>query len=166
MINGSQKSRKKIMKKVSLFITVTIISCLCFVSAVSGQSRQMYSWTDENGVVHFTDERPAGQEVTVLTIPDSEPATAGGSTEQADVASEPSLAQQRRDEIAQRRQEAEAEAAVRDVECVAKRAEVEALEPSRRVFFTNEEGETERMDDVERTNRVAEARAYIDKNCN
>jgi hypothetical protein len=33
------------------------------------------------------------------------------------------------------------------------------------VFFTNEAGETERMDDVERTNQVAEARAFIEANC-
>jgi len=55
---------------------------------------------------------------------------------------------------------------VNDAECAAKSAEVAELEPHRRVFFTNEEGETERMDDVERTNRVAEAKAFIEKNCN
>ena len=42
---------------------------------------------------------------------------------------------------------------------------MDRLEPNRRVFFTNEQGETERMDDVARTNRVAELKAQIAKNC-
>jgi hypothetical protein len=153
------------MRKVSLILAITIISSLCLTSTASAQSRQMYRWTDENGVVHFTDERPAGQEVTIIDIPDSEPPAAASPAVPTDEANEPSLAQQRRDEIAQRRQENREQAAVLEAECAAKRAEVEALEPHRRVFFTNEEGETERMDDVERTNQVAEARAFIEANC-
>lgn len=156
------------MNRSSLCLAATIICCFCIVSTAYGQSRQMYSWTDENGVVHFTDERPEGQDVTVLAIPDSDPSPAAATSpaQADDVASEPSLAQQRRDEIAQRRREIQEETALNDAECAAKRAEVEALEPHRRVFFTNEEGETERLDDVERTNRVAEANAFIEKNCN
>ena len=153
------------MNKISLFLAITIISCLCISTAASAQSKQMYSWTDENGVVHFTDERPADQEVSVIDIPDSQPQTAVSPSQPADEANESSLAQQRRDEIAQRRQENREQAAVLEVECATKRAEVEALEPHRRVFFTNEEGETERMDDVERTEQVAEARAFIEANC-
>jgi hypothetical protein len=153
------------MNKVFLLLATIIISCLCIAATASAQSRQMYSWTDDNGVVHFTDERPVGQEVTVHDIPDSEPAAAASPTLPTDEANEPSLAQQRRDEIAQRRQENREQAAVIEAECAAKRAEVERLEPHRRVFFTNEEGETERMDDVERTNQVAEARAFIEANC-
>ena len=153
------------MNKVFLLLATIIISCLCIVATASAQSRQMYSWTDENGVVHFTDERPAGKEVSVIDIPDSEPLAAASPALPTDEANEPSLAQQRRDEIAQKRQENREQAAVLEAECAAKRAEVERLEPHRRVFFTNEEGETERMDDVERTNEVAEARAFIEANC-
>lgn len=153
------------MNKVFLLLATIIISCLCVSTAAYAQSKQMYSWTDENGVVHFTDERPAGQEVSVIDIPDSEPSAEASPAVPTDEANEPSLAQQRRDEIAQRRQENREQAAVLEAECAAKRAEVERLEPHRRVFFTNEEGETERMDDVERTNQVAEARAFIEANC-
>jgi len=153
------------MNKVFLLLVITIISCLCVSTAASAQSKQMYSWTDENGVVHFTDERPAGKEVSVIDIPDSEPPAEASLAVPTDEANEPSLAQQRRDEISARRQENREQAAVLEAECAAKRAEVERLEPHRRVFFTNEEGETERMDDVERTNQVAEARAFIEANC-
>jgi hypothetical protein len=111
------------MRKVSLILAITIISSLCLTSTAAAQSRQMYRWTDENGVVHFTDERPAGQEVTIIDIPDSEPPAASPAVP-TDEANEPSLAQQRRDEIAQRRQENREQAAVLEAECAAKRAEV------------------------------------------
>ena len=153
------------MNKVFLLLATIIISCLCVSTIASAQSKQMYSWTDENGVVHFTDERPTGQEFTVIDIPDSEAPAEASPAVPTDEANEPSLAQQRRDEIAARRQENREQAAVLEAECAAKRAEVARLEPNRRVFFTNEEGETERMDDVERTNQVAEARAFIEANC-
>jgi hypothetical protein len=51
------------------------------------------------------------------------------------------------------------------MECTAWQAEVDRLEPNRRVFYTNDEGETVRMDDVERTNRVANLKSQIAKNC-
>ena len=126
----------------------------------------MYSWTDEDGVVHFTDQRPEGQDIKVIDIPDSAPEPASNPYQPADAAAEPSAAQIRREELAKGRQQFAEEQAARDAECAAKRAEVERLEPHRRVFFTNDKGETERMDDVVRTERVAEAKAFIRDNCN
>ena len=154
------------MLKANLYLALTAVFCLAATGSVFGQSKQMYSWTDENGVVHFTDTRPEGQEVTVHDIPESEQQAAGSPSGQVDPAGEPSLAQQKREEMARKREETQAAQAVNDAECAAKRSEVEQLEPHRRVFFTNEQGETERMDDVERANRVAEAKAFIEKNCN
>jgi hypothetical protein len=81
------------------------------------------------------------------------------------VENQPSIAQQRRDEIAQKSQQAQVNQAVYSAQCSSWQAEVDRLEPNRRVFFTNEEGETERMDDVERTDRVAQLKNQIAKNC-
>ena len=131
-----------------------------------GQSRQMYSWTDENGVVHFTDQRPEGQDVTVHEIPDSEQQAAGDIQQQPSAENESSLGQQRREELTQQRQEARTAADENEAQCASMRAVVEQLEPHRRVFFVNEEGERVRMDDVERANRVAEANEFINQNCN
>ena len=80
-------------------------------------------------------------------------------------ASQPSAAQQRREEIARNTEAAKAKQAARAAECAAWQTEVDRLEPNRRVFYTNEQGETERMDDVARTNRVAELKAQIARNC-
>ena len=67
---------------------------------------------------------------------------------------------------AQKKRDARESATQRDAECAAWQAEVDRLEPNRRVFFTNEAGETERMDDVERVNRVAELKQQIATHCN
>jgi len=154
------------MIRAILFLGLTVVLCLSVAGSAFAQSRQMYSWTDENGVVHFTDNRPEGQEVTVHDIPDSESQADTVLQEQLETDDEISPGQQRREEMTQRRQEAQAEADENAVECAAARALVERLEPHRRVFLVDEEGETVRMDDVERADQVAEAKAFIEENCN
>jgi len=153
------------MIRAILFLGLTVVLCLSVAGSAFAQSRQMYSWTDENGVVHFTDNRPEGQEVTVHDIPDSESQTDTVQQEQLETDDEISPGQQRREEMTQRRQEAQAEADENAVECAAARALVERLEPHRRVFLVDEEGETVRMDDVERADRVADSKAFIEENC-
>ena len=54
----------------------------------------------------------------------------------------------------------------RDGECEAWQVEVGRVEPGQRIFLANEAGETERMDDVERVNRVAELKQQIATHCN
>jgi len=43
---------------------------------------------------------------------------------------------------------------------------VDRLEPNRRVFYENEEGETVRMDDQVRADRVDDMKAQIARKCN
>jgi len=166
MIASSLQYTEGNMLKAICYLVLSAVFCLTVTGSAFGQNRQMYRWTDEDGVIHFTDTRPEGREVQVYDIPEPEQQAVRSAPVPAEPVDELSPAQQRREEIARRREEAQAAQAVNDAECAAKRAEVEQLEPHRRVFFTNEQGETERMDDVERTNRVAEARAFIEANCN
>ena len=84
---------------------------------------------------------------------------AGASADAASAADAPNYAEQRRQEIAQQKREARESGAQREAECAAWQAEVDRLEPNRRVFFTNEAGETERMDQVQGTAGVG-AQAY------
>mgnify|MGYP001821254726 FL=1 len=154
------------MRNLEILRSATILA-LCAALFAPGyglaQEMKMYQWTDEDGVVHFSDTAPAGMDVPATDIPmDEAPA---GANPYEDVASEPSAAQQQREEIARQSEQNRAEQANLDSRCAAWRAEVERLEPNRRVFYTNEEGETERMDDVARTERVAELRAQIAENC-
>lgn len=145
---------------------LTFLAILALGVSVSAHAEKMYQWTDENGVVHFSDQKPKGKDFKTVDIPTS-PAPGSVSplqgTEEGEPA--PSAAQQRRDDIARSREEARDKQAANEAQCAAWQAEVDRLEPHRRVFFTNEEGETERMDDVERTNTVAELRKKLADNC-
>ncbi|MEJ2383125.1 MAG: DUF4124 domain-containing protein [Xanthomonadales bacterium] len=137
------------------------------IGATGLQAKEMYRWTDENGVVHYTDRKPPAQvDYETSHVPDANPAPGAAPAAVPADEGEPNFAQQRREEIAQKKREARETGAQREAECAAWRAEVDRLEPNRRVFFTNEDGETERMDDVERVNRVAELKQQIAKNCN
>ena len=78
---------------------------------------------------------------------------------------EPSAADLRREEIAQNKQQSRETQAINQAQCAAWQAEVDRLEPNRRVFYTNDKGETERMDDVERVNKVADLKGKIAANC-
>jgi len=152
------------MKKSLVILAFAVLLVAGLISGATAQERKMYSWTDENGTVHFSETKPAGQEVKEQAVPQG----AGRQSDDnpyADVDSGPSYAQQRREEIARKSDEAQVNNAIKSAECSAWQAEVARLEPNRRVFFTNDQGETERMDDVERTNRVAELKSQIAKNC-
>jgi len=154
------------MTNLARFITTsTCLLCIAIASTsvVCAQEKQMYKWTDENGVVHFSEMAPEGMDVQPQGLPgDTAPAAASPYPE---AGAGPSAAQQRREEIARHSEQARVERANLERQCAAWQAEVERLEPSRNVYQTNARGETERMDDVVRTNRVAELKGQIAKNC-
>lgn len=149
-------------------VIAILLATAALIAAGAGyaQQKEMYQWTDEHGVVHFSDSPPPGREVAPQALPQGDPpASADNPERDAAVAPSSSVAQQRREEIAQKSRDAKAEQTAMATRCSAWQAEVARLEPSRRVYFTNEQGETERMDDVVRTDRVAELKALIEQNC-
>lgn len=153
---------KNLIKHAMIILAVATLGI-----AISAHAEKMYQWTDENGVVHFSDKKPQGQDFKTVDVPTApQTGTVSALPPQSDAEAEaPSYAQQRRDEIARSKQEASQKQAANQAQCAAWQAEVDRLEPHRRVFFTNEEGETERMDDVKRTNQVAELKKKIAANC-
>ena len=146
-------------------ICIFFVALLCLFGTANGhaQDKKMYSWTDENGTVHFSEIRPEGQNVQEQSIPQGAPPATNNPYEDGD--SGPSMAQQRRDEIARKGEEAHVNEAVSALECSSWQSELARLEPNRRVFYTNDQGETVRMDDVERVNRVAQLKSQIARNC-
>ena len=148
-------------------LSTVLVLAVCIMAVAGLQAKEMYRWTDENGVGHFSDHKPVGQhDYETSHLSDSAPAPAAQPPATAPTADEPSYAEQRREEIAQKKREAREAGAQREAECAAWRAEVDRLEPNRRVFFTNEAGETERMDDVGGVNRVAELKQQSARYCN
>jgi hypothetical protein len=152
------------MKQISFFAFVLVaIAWIVMVAPGAVLAGEMYKWTDADGVVHFSDIPPEGQQVPAQSVPaGKQPASASAYEAPG---SEPSIAQQRREEIAAKSQETQAAKAMTEAQCETWRGDLAQLEPNRRVFFTNEEGQTERMDDVVRANRVAELKALIEQNC-
>ncbi len=153
------------MRKTTIVMIAAMFSMACLFSAPAW-AQQMYKWTDENGVVHFSETPPQGQDAEVSDIPEGAQPMGQAPMSEPAPGDMHSVAQERRDELAQKRQQSQAEAAIRDAECAARRAEVARLEPNRRVFYEDASGETVRMDDQVRVDRVAAAKKFIQENCN
>jgi len=170
----------------SIRVVLLAAGVLAASFAVSAQDNQIYTWTDENGVVHYVDTPPdnpnavsmdapeAYRPGTADAYPDEEPAAAedaqdlsGDQLPGADSSEgeEKSYADQRREEIARKHEERRAEEEQRTQNCARARLQLQTLEPSRRVYFTNDQGETERMDDEKRVRMVEDAKAAVAKYC-
>jgi len=137
---------------------------------------EVYSWTDENGVVHFSDSPDPSRDMEIIEVEEIySPGTTGAysSPDQADTlpaADAPgeapvSPAQQKREEMALERAEREELQAQADRLCALHRQRLEQMEPARRVFYTNEQGESIRMDDDQRVGLIDESRAFLAENC-
>lgn len=158
----------------SIFITVGFLQILAVSSA---QAQQIYTWTDVNGVVHYVDTPDGNPDAVSIEAPEAYkpgsanayPPTADANADAAETADSDeahlSFADERRKEITEKKQEHRKLQAENEQKCELARNRVENLEPSQRVYFTNAEGETERMDDEERVRLVAEAEAMVAKYC-
>jgi hypothetical protein len=155
-------------------LTLTTLFLFAFLAVAYGQSKSVYTWTDENGVVHYVDTPPDNPnaveiEATEVYRPGSSgaypEADATASADDADPAAVESYADEKRKQLDENRKEFEVKKAEREQLCAQARQQLEAIEPSRRVFFTNDQGETERLDDEERVRMVEEAKALVTQNC-
>lgn len=146
-------------------IIASLVTCLATADACA-QDKEMYQYTDENGTVVFTDQKPANADAQKIDIP-ADPAPQGDNP-YADAAqpSEPSVAQQKREAIRSEKKQRREEKAKLEAQCAAWQADVDRLEPHRRQFYTDESGQTVRMDDEERVRIVAELKQKIADNCN
>jgi len=175
---------KSIRKAILLMIPV-----LVFPWVASAQN-SIYSWTDENGVKHFSDRAPANVDAVsqeMMPQPRSDPS--GGAenqanslnneptkdqstaesttvgTDQGSDADELSYADQQRQAIAERREAERQQQMERNQLCLQARNQLARIEPGRRVFYTDEDGETTRMDDEERVRLVEVNKAQIAEFC-
>jgi hypothetical protein len=168
---GSVKRRTE-----TLFI-LAILAGFCWLN--TSYAAEVYTWTDQDGVTHFSDMPPESGNAQQIEVEEAYfPGSSGAYTEDEGAAPDPSgeddnpmtenpqkLADQKREQLAKdrkARREAQAETAAL---CEQNRQLLERLEPSRRVFYTNEQGEEVRMDDEQRVGLVAEAKDFVAKNC-
>lgn len=133
---------------------------------------EIHTWTDENGVVHYSQTPPPQGGDTVVemkdaykpgSVPAQPPAADGGAGGTEPAALTP--AEARRQQMAQQRQANRERQAQNQQLCGMHRQRLEQLEPARRVFYTDETGESVRMDDDQRLALIEESRAFLDENC-
>ena len=161
-------------------VLLTLVTGLVSANALAGE---IYKWTDENGLVHFGDRPPQGQQAQSINTLEAAPpdddetepapeaqeaAPADASVDTAAGEEEPvplTAAQARREKMAiERKERAEAQAEI-EVMCQKHSKRLTQIEPARRVYYTNEQGESVRMDDDLRTSLIEEDKSYINKNC-
>lgn len=160
------------MKLGNIRLTATrlaLIGCLLTTPLVSAE---VYRWTDENGVTHFSETPPpAGQEAEISDMPaEQEGAGIGmpvddGLYDSDNSAEALSAADLERRQLAEQRNQRQAEQEALSAICEETRDRLAQIEPSRRVFYTDEEGETVRMDDQERVAEVDRLHNFLDNNC-
>jgi hypothetical protein len=147
------------------------------------QSGTIYSWTDENGVKHYSDRAPevpaAGAEMVKVdtSVPPGKPEAAVDAPESetlessvtAQATDKPgkqlSYADQQRLAMQEKRKAKQEQATERNQLCLQARDQLAQVEPSRRVFYTDENGDTVRLDDDQRMQMVDESKALIAQYC-
>ena len=160
---------------------ILIILATGFASAwvSSAAATEVYTWTDKDGIVHYSDAPLNDGESQKIEVegayppgttdayPSSEESVAPAtvSSQAGDAESPQSAAQQRREQIAENREERREAKAENDQLCAKHRQRLTQMEPARRVFYTDEKGESVRMDDDRRMELIKEDKDFIAKNC-
>lgn len=173
--------KQKEQHRIVVFITC-MTAFLFIVMSGSTVASEVYSWTDKDGVVHFGDRPPEGQESRTIVIPQAkssgiddpkpgpESTSPQNSSDTANVRGDEeaptrSLADQMRDQMALDRKIKRENTEEMDRACAKHRQRLAQIEPSRRVFYTDEKGQTVRMDDQERVGLIEEDKEFIAENC-
>ena len=160
---------------------ILIILATGFASAwiSSAAATEVYTWTDQEGIVHYSDTPQANTAAQKIEVEGADrPGTSGAdptaagptagaatSSQTPDAESPQSAAQQRREQIAENREERKEAKAENDQLCAKHRQRLTQMEPARRVFYTDEKGESVRMDDDQRMELIKEDKDFIAKNC-
>lgn len=162
--------------KRGILILAMFATSLAGASSLIAQSADVFTWTDENGVVHFSDSPPGEGRADQISVPGvyrpgtSDAYSIGEEGEPSEdvpeaVEAPKSAAQLRREQIAKTREEKQkAEADARRF-CGRHRQRLTQMEPARRVFYTDARGEQVRMDDDQRMQLIEESRQYLARYC-
>ena len=165
------------MKRTEILLILAAGFAWAWIS--SAAATEVYTWTDQDGIVHYSDTplpdaesqkievEDAYRPDTTGAYPSTEAPTAGAAVtgQTPDGESPQSAAQRRREQIAEDREERREAKAEIDQLCAKHRRRLTQMEPARRVFFTNEKGESVRMDDDQRMELIKEDKEFIAKNC-
>ncbi len=157
--------------RIATNIMAVLFATLLFLAMDVMAGNEIYRWVDENGVVHFGEQPPEKGNAQSVSVQQSAGMDANPSTDTTPANPEdplepqPSVAQQRRDERAEKRAEREENERIIAEACTQRRTLVSQLEPSTRVMVRMEDGTVTRLDDNVRLETLNEAKTYITNNC-
>ncbi len=134
---------------------------------------EIYRWVDENGIVHYSEVPPSSnQQAEIRDLPatpeeigEIPPAGIDFDGDGTGGAEAAAAAELKRQQLAESREQLQDEQEALTMACNRARSRLQQIEPNRRVYFTNEEGETERMNDDQRVAEVAQLHEFLDRNC-
>lgn len=133
----------------------------------SAQAGKVYKWVDENGQVHYSSQKPPGQDAETVKIrkgPKVQPPAEEASTETTEATDEEAVDEDVAKEAA--KQKAQADAALRKKQCEAARKNLAALNRSTRVVQVDEaSGKRSVMTDDQRIKAFEMANQSIKDNC-
>jgi hypothetical protein len=160
-------------------VLVILTAILTLAGSGNVLATEVHTWTDDNGIVHFSDAPSASGDSRLINIEgaympgttgaypageNSQQAPAGEGGEESEDSPQ-SVAQQRREQLAKDRDEKKKAKAEADKMCGLHRQRLEQMEPARRVMFVDEQGEQVRMDDDQRMGLIDESKEFLASNC-
>ena len=138
-----------------------ITSSLLLAMSGMALAGQVYKWVDAQGVTHFSEQPPQGQQATTVNTAAPPPA----STEPKPAPTFDSIADPEQAAVdAKVKQEVANQEAERRKYCEIQRNNLSQLENNPRVRV-EENGEMRRIGEDERQKRIADSRKAIDDNC-
>lgn len=154
-----------------------LLVVLTIAASCAASAKEVYTWTDENGVVHFVDRPPGNPDAQAVDAPEAyRPGSVSPEPvepiEPAEIAAEDqppeqelSPAEQKRVELAEQRARRQSERAEAERICAEAKRKLAMIQPSPRVLYENQQGEVVRMDDDQRVRMIEENQALVDKYC-
>lgn len=142
-------------------VTVLMAAACCF--ALSSQAATLYKWTDENGVVHFSEHPPAGvanvEKVRNHVARGNSPVQYNAPSTQSEAA-ETAEAQPTNAEAGQQR-----DPAVQKARCETARKNLDSLSSFVRIREKDENGELRFLSEEEVAERRQTFKDIVDKEC-
>lgn len=141
-----------------------LTSSLLLALSASAMAGQIYKWVDAQGVTHFGEQPPQGQQSTTVN-PSAAPPPAAATTESKPAPTFDSIADPEQAAAdAKVKKEVAAQEAERKKYCETQRNNLAQLENNPRVRV-EEGGEMRRLGEDERQKRIADSKQAIKENC-
>jgi hypothetical protein len=142
--------------------------CLAMLAmAVSfGVNAQIYTWVDDNGQTHYSQQPPASGEAETINVPLPPPIDQEQAQQEVDELIEQQQARETAAEEAQQEQQSEAERqAAIEQNCATAQSNLQLYQdnPGRR--FLDEEGNAYRLSEEERQQKIDETQQQIEEFC-